>query len=256
MAGSVPCGGPGLTRKQMKARASSGPEGQAHSPMDTPASGWDLQPAVLSLMVRSPQPHHPQAERAPPSPSTRPWRHSAPQANRPRGCWQSGLSLVRGFQDGVLSLPLETGKLGFSWGQRGLWEGRGPSRHLPVLLTAMVATQHAVLSERHSPAHRQTRFSSSSKQRLVLGFHGPPDLPAHRGGSSGEPHPQTWLPTSPLPDPHSGGQRCPPLGGGRNRAEAARGEPDGAHACPPLPSRLCLGAGTALWPGCQASGRT
>lgn len=37
-------GEPGLTEKQMKAHAASGPEGQAHGPMDSSASGsCDLQ---------------------------------------------------------------------------------------------------------------------------------------------------------------------------------------------------------------------
>lgn len=61
----------------------------------------------------------------------------------------------------------------------------GPSRHLRVLLSAMVATQHAVRSERHSqePADKPTSLETSpSKQRLMLGLHGPqtsPRLPSH-----------------------------------------------------------------------------
>ena len=120
--GELDMGGPGLTQEQMKAYACSGPEGQIHSPQHQ-----NLGPLCQVLVTNHTT--HMLSTPHPPRP-TRPWPHTAPQENRPRGDRQLGLSLVLGFQDGVLPLPLETRKLKMNAHPRfrvgasnALWEG-------------------------------------------------------------------------------------------------------------------------------------
>lgn len=72
-------------------------------------------------------------------------------------------------------------------------------------------------------------------------------------------HPQIWLPTSPL-QTHTLGDRGVPhweVEGTRPRLPVSRKRGPHrtrSHACPPLPSQLCVGTGTALWPAARPGG--
>lgn len=162
-----------------------------------------------------------------------------------RGDRQLGLSLVLGFQNGILSLPLETRKLkpNAHWGFRvgaseTLWEGmRVPgscSWFSSLSYHGTLTLQHAVRKAR-SRAHKEAQLAwtlRSSKQMHVLAGHCPPGPPVPGLGQAAH---QGRADTCPLPTVQ-GAQGGPAHGAAVLEAlgTALRGWAGGPHLLSPI----------------------